>query len=850
MINRLIELCLRNRFVVVLLVAVLAGAGLWSLYYTPIDAIPNIGVNQQIVHVKWPGRSPQDIEDQVVYPLTTELMGVPGVETVRSTSMFGVGFINIIFEEDREFYWTRTRVLERLSSAQQELPDGATAELGPDATSLGQVYWYTVENGYYCEDAPQGVYRVLRDGETVGYVKKREQAPDGATVEPVTFTEPGECPLTGKSLKQSELDQAELRSLQDWYVRYQLTAVPGVSEVASVGGKIKQYQINVDPASLQAHDISLHHLARAVKLSNADVGAKVIEEGSKERIVRGLGFIESTEDIENIVLSAPEDRPVKIKDVAEVTLGPDFRRGALNKNGQPATGGVVLMRYGENPLKVIQKIKDKVKQLEKGLPPGVQISSFYDRTELIDRATGTLTTALTMEAVVVAGVIFFFLASFFSGFIVVIVLPLGVLMAMLGMYLLGMPSNIMSLGGIAISVGVMVDAGIVMTENIHRHLSRVDDGDESWKRWEAVKLAAKEVGPAVFFAILIIVVAFLQIFALKGQAGKLFLPLATTATLTMSAAVILSLVFVPLLCGFLLGWRAESLTPPSESWIAKTLNNLYQPILTGAMRWRWAVLIGALVLILVTVPMMTSIQSEFMPPLNEGDLLYMPMATPAASMTRMNEILQKQNRIISSFPEVESAVGKIGHAETATDPAPVNMVETIVQLKPRSEWRAIPVERWFSAWPRWFKTPLAWLWPESRRITREELRQKMDAKLQFPGLNPIWTQPIRNRIDMLATGIQTPVGLKIFGDDPEQLQKLANRAEDIIAGVEGAESPYAERSSSKPYLEVDINREEASRYGLHISGHPGRDHDRGGRDEPDHDRRGTGTLSRAGPVSP
>ena len=488
MINKIIEYSLQNKFLIIALFALVIGWGYWALNNTPIDAIPDIGENQQIVFVDWPGRSPKDIEDQIIYPLSVNLMGIPGMKVIRSNSMFSFGMINVIFKEGVDFYWARTRILERLNLAQKDLPEGVIPQLGPDATALGQVFWYTVENGYYCPDHPKQRYQ-----------------------------DPGTCPEDGKELVFSEYNLGELRSLQDWYIRYQLNSAEGVSEVATAGGFVRQYQIDVDPYKLLAFNVSLHHMFDAVRSSNIDVGAKVIEEGGAEFIVRGLGFIKSVEDIENIVIGSHEGVPVYIKNIGQVTVGPDFRRGALDKEGAEVTGGVVLMRYGENPLKVIEAVKAKIEEITPGLPAGVQVVSFYDRTELITRATDNLKKTLLEEIIVAAVIIFLFLAHFRSSLIVSIILPVGVLISFLVMYYLKIPSNIMSLGGIAIAIGVMVDAGIVMTENISRHLATSKE-----RKLSTVIMASKEVGSAIFFAILIIVVAFIPVFSLKGQSGKLF----------------------------------------------------------------------------------------------------------------------------------------------------------------------------------------------------------------------------------------------------------------------------------------------------------------------------------------
>ncbi len=753
MINRIIEYSLRNKFLIIALFILMIGWGYWALNRTPIDAIPDIGENQQIVFVDWPGRSPKDIEDQVIYPLTVNLMGIPGMKVIRSNSMFSFGMVNVIFKEGVDFYWSRTRILERLNLAQRDLPEGVIPQLGPDATALGQVFWYTVENGYYCPDHPK-----------------------------LRYKEPGKCPEDGKELVLSDYNLSELRSLQDWYIRYQLNSAEGISEVATVGGFVRQYQIDVDPHKLLAFNVSLHHMFDAVRKSNIDVGAKVIEEGGAEFIVRGLGFIKSIEDIENIVIGSREGVPVYIKNVGEVTTGPDFRRGALDKEGAEVTGGVVLMRYGENPLKAIEAVKAKIEEITPGLPPGIQIVSFYDRTELINRATDNLKKTLLEEIIVAVIIILLFLAHFRSSLIVSIILPVGVLISFLIMFYLKIPSNIMSLGGIAIAIGVMVDAGIVMTENISRHLASSRE-----RKLSTVIMASKEVGSAIFFAILIIVVAFIPVFSLRGQAGKLFSPLAFTKTFAMFASAILAITLIPVLSALFLKGKIR---PPEKNLLTRIMMRLYEPVLRFSIKNKIIVLLIALILLGASYFPLSMIRSEFMPPLDEGDLLFMPVLLPGASLTQVMEVMKKQDMILESFPEVENVVGKLGRAESPTDPAPVGMIETIVKLKPKKLWR--------------------------EGMTRQKLINDMDNALKIPGVSNIWTQPIRNRIDMLATGIQTPIGVKVFGEDLKTIEQIGINIESILTEIPGSRNPYAERIGNKPYIEIDINREEAARYGVKV----------------------------------
>lgn len=737
MINKIIEICLKNRFLVVAAFAFLIVWGFSSMKETPVDAIPDIGELQVIVYADWPGRSPRDVEDQVIYPLTTGLMGTPKVKVVRSTSAFGFGLVNMIFKDGTDYYWARTRVLERLDFAKKDLPGDANVTLGPDATALGQIFWYTVEGEGY--------------------------------------------------------DLAELRSIQDWYIRYQLTSVEGVSEVASVGGYVKQYQIDIDPNKLLAHDVKIYDVIESVRKSNIDVGAKVFEEGGAEFIVRGLGFIKNISDIENIVVGVKEGVPIYVKNLATVTLGPEFRRGALDKEGREVTGGVVLMRYGENPLKVIERIKKKIEDLSVGLPKGVKIVPFYDRTGLILRSIDTLKTALTQEILITIFVIVVFLMHFWGSMIVSIVLPIGVLISFILMRRFGIDANIMSLGGLAIAIGVMVDSGCVLVENIYRRLvtRRQELGVERLmpeERLDTCISGAQEVGKPVLFALLTTIIGFIPVFVLTGQAGKLFTPLAFTKTFAMIGAALIALTLLPTLCYYLLRGR---LRPAEENRTSQLLHRVYNPTIRWAIKNKLIVVGISIAIILAGISAASLMKQEFMPPLNEGDLLFMPVLLPGASLTQVMDIMRKQDVIIKNeFPEVEWVVGKLGRAETATDPAPVVMIESIIHLKDKRLWR--------------------------KGMTREKLINQIQEKTRMPGVSPIMTQPIRNRIDMLATGIQTPVGIKVFGPDLNKIVEIAVKIEAIVSKVKGAVSPYAERTSSRPYFEIDIDREKAARYGIKI----------------------------------
>ncbi|QQS40109.1 MAG: efflux RND transporter permease subunit [Acidobacteriota bacterium] len=732
MIHSLIALSFRYRGVVIALFAIVALLGYWALRNTPIDAIPDVSENQVIVFTDWPGRSPQEVEDQITYPLVTNLQGLPGVKVVRANSMFSFSMINIIFEDGIDLYWARTRVLERLNLVTAQMPDGVTPTLGPDATGVGQVFWYTIESEKH-------------------------------------------------SLR-------ELRTLQDWFVRYQLNSVDGVAEVAGVGGFVQQYQIDVDPNQLRSFGLSLSSVIDAVKRSNNNVGGNVLEQSGNWSVVRGVGLVESVADIENVVIGSSGGTPVYVKNVSNVSLGDAFRVGALDKNGKEAVGGVVIARYGVNTPEVIEGIKDKIREIEVGLPEGVAIVPFYDRTELVDRAANTLQWTLIEELILVALAHIFFLAHFRSILIVSIPLPLAVLMSFLFMYVMGISSNIMSLAGIAIAIGVLVDAGIVVTENAFRYFEKNDvDTSDKGAVLRAVVESTKLVARPVFFSMAIIILAFIPVFALEGREGKLFHPLAYTKTFAMLAATIIAVTLVPVLCTFLLRGKmhAEDRNP-----LMRFLQKIYKPFLVTALKHRLAAVGTALVLFSGAIWLASGIGSEFMPALNEGDLMYMPVTDPSVSMEEALRLIQRQDEILMSFPEVEHAVGKVGRADTSTDPAPVNMNETIIHLKPESEWR--------------------------EGVTRESLIEEMDRKLKFPGVTNIWTQPIINRIEMLATGIRSEVGIKIFGSDLRTLERLSQQVAETVKGVEGAADVYPERVVGTPYVDIDVDRKAAARYGIDV----------------------------------
>jgi len=732
MINRLIELSLKNRYLVLLVYALVGAWGYWALLRTPIDAIPDLSENQVIVFTDWPGRSPQEVEDQITYPLTVNLQGLPSVKTVRSSSAFGFSMINIIFEDDVDVYFSRTRVLERLNLASTFLPSGVVPTLGPDATGVGQVFWYTVEGPY---------------------------------------------------------DPGTLRSLQDWFIRYQLNSVPGVAEVASIGGFVRQYQIDVDPAKLRAFNIPMRTVFEAVQRSNNNVGAKVVEANNMEYVVRGLGLINSVKDIEDIVLSSVNGTPVYVRHIAAVQVGPEFRRGVLDKGGTDAVGGVVVIRYGSNALQVIDAVKAKIGAMQSGLPQGVRIRSFYDRSSLIRSAVDTLRSALIEEVILVTLAHIIFLWHFRSILIVTIPLPLAVLGSFLFMHYFGMSSNIMSLGGIAIAIGVLVDAGIVMTENVLRHAENhaQEHGEYRSKIGEITLNAARLVGRPIFFSMAIIILAFVPVFALTGMEGKLFHPLAFTKTFAMIGSTIIAVTLVPVLCTFMIRGRLHR---EEDNPVMRILRGVYAPALRFALRNRALTLGSAVALFALALYLASSIGSEFMPPLDEQTAMWMPVTDPSISLTQAQELMRIQDRIIAADPAVDTVVGKIGRAETSTDPAPINMSETIVTFKPKDQW------------------------PEG--LTKDDILQRLDSKLRMPGVTNIWTQPIRNRIDMLSTGIRTQVGVKVFGSDLETIEKKSAEIERVLHEVAGAADLYAERITGAPYLEIHINRSAAARYGINV----------------------------------
>ncbi|NQD37957.1 efflux RND transporter permease subunit [Permianibacter sp. IMCC34836] len=729
MLERVITWSLRNLFLIILFsVAVLAG-GIYALWKTPLDALPDLSDVQVIVYTEYPGQAPQVVEDQVTYPLTTAMLAVPQSKVVRGFSFFGSSFVYVIFEDGTDIYWARSRVLEYLNSVSDRLPRGVSPVLGPDATGVGWVYQY--------------------------------------------------------ALTSDRHDLGQLRALQDWFVRYQLTKAHGVAEVASVGGFVKQYQVTVDPHRLQAYNISLETVMAAIRRSNQDVGGRVVELSEREYMVRGKGYLRGISDLETIVIKAERGTPVLLRDVARIELGPDERRGVTELNGEgEVVAGIAMARYGQNALDVIHSVKARAGEIESGLPEGVKIETVYDRSDLIHRAIANLTGTLIEESVIVALVCAVFLLHVRSALVAILMLPLGVLMAFITMRWLGINSNIMSLGGIAIAIGAMVDAAIVMIENAHKHLEH-DDGSSS--RVDLMIRACREVGPALFFSLLIITVSFLPVFTLEAQEGRLFQPLAYTKTFAMAAAALLSITVVPVLMFLFIRGR---ILPEKKNPVNRFLIWLYRPVIDAVLRFKRTTIAVAIAVMLLSAFPASRLGSEFMPTLNEGTLLYMPATLPGLSVTKAAEILQQQDRIIRGFPEVDSVFGKAGRAMTATDPAPLEMFETVINLKPENEWR--------------------------EGMTMEKLVAEMDQALQFPGISNAWTMPIKARIDMLSTGIRTPIGIKVFGKELGEMERIAKAIEAAVKTVPGTTSAYAERITGGYYLTIEPDRNALARYGMTV----------------------------------
>lgn len=740
MIEKIINASLKDKFMVLIATVMIFVAGLYVLKNTPLDAIPDLSDVQVIVFTEFPGQAPQVVEDQVTYPLTTAMLAVPFAKVVRGYSFFGFSFVYIIFEDGTDMYWARSRVLEYLNYVSGRLPSGVNPSLGPDATGVGWVYEYA---------------------------------------------------LIDRSGKH---DLSQLRSIQDWYLRYPLQTVPGVSEVASIGGYVKQYQVEVDPNVLLNYNIPLSKVKQAIKRSNNDVGGRLVEMAETEYMVRGLGYIKSIEDLKSIPVGVNKNgTPIRLQDVANVQLGPELRRGLVELNGEgEVVGGIVIMRFGENALATIEGVRAKLEDLKQGLPEGVEIVPVYDRGDLIERAVANLEEKLIEESVVVSLICILFLLHARSALVAILTLPMGILMAFIVMRWQGINANIMSLGGIAIAIGAMVDGAIVMIENAHKHLEHaVRDKGESLtapERWEAVKAASVEVGPALFFSLLIITVSFMPVFTLQAQEGRLFSPLAFTKTYAMASSAILAITLVPVLMGYFIRGK---ILPEAKNPVNRILHFVHKPILKWAMNWRKCTLVAALILLGVSVYPVIKLGSEFMPPLDEGDILYMPTTYPGISITKAKELLQQTDKILATFPEVHHVFGKVGRADTATDPAPLAMIETTIKMKPKDQW------------------------PDPSKTTKQ-LMDEMDAAIKFPGVANAWTMPIKTRIDMLSTGIKTPIGIKVSGPDLNVLEKVAGEIERALVPLPDTLSAFADKAAGGYYMDFNILRDEAARYGLTV----------------------------------
>ena len=733
----IIEQAIKNRALVVIGFCVIFLVALFSIKTAHIDAIPDIGENQQIVFSEWPGRSPQDIEEQITYPLSIFLQGVPGIKDIRGTSAFGFSTIYLVFHEDIDFYWSRSRILEKLATLGDTVPEGVKPQMGPDATGLGQIFWYTLENE---QDSEQP-----------------------------------------KSL-------AELRSLQDFYVKYLLSGVEGVSEVTSIGGFVKEYQIDVDPKKLFAYDVHFSAVVKAIQGSNLDVGAEVIEDGSREFIVRGKGLFSSLSDIEQVVVAVKDNTPIRVKDIARVGLGPSFRRGALDKNGVASVGGVVTMRFGANPQQVIDRVKERLLTVAKGLEPAkVKLVPFYDRTEVITNTITTVYTALGQEIIITVIVILLFLLHFRASLLVSLTLPFGVGISFILMKIFGIDSNVMSLAGLVIAIGSMVDMGIIMTENIYAHLANNSPEDEQG-RIQIIIEASREVGPAILTAVLTTIVTFLPVFALQGSEGKLFTPLAWTKTLAMLGALTVAIILIPSLAALFLRGKLQ---PLEDNKVSSIIVRVYRSMLTTILRVRPVFLCSLLPLLALGYYAFSNLDKEFMPSLNEGDILYMPVTTPDVSMSKARELLAYTDKVLAEHPLVEYAVGKLGRTVSAIDPAPIAMFETVVRLVDKDQW------------------------PDGTSIY--DIMQELDQKLQVPGLVNSWDFPIQTRIGMISTGIKTQIGIKIFGDNLQKLEKLAGEIGKEVEKIKGAYGVYAERITGKPYIELNIDRIAAARFGINAA---------------------------------
>ncbi|OFV96137.1 MAG: cation transporter [Acidobacteria bacterium RIFCSPLOWO2_12_FULL_54_10] len=762
MIERIIAYCASHKFIVIVGVLFSTAAGIWAIRNIALDAIPDLSDVQVIVTAEWEGRSPDLIEDQISYPIVTSLISAPKVQYVRAQSIFGMSFVYVIFEDGTDMYWARSRVLEYLQQVRGKLPEGVNPELGPDATGVGWVFEYALVDE------------------------------------------------TGQNNLQ------ELRSFQDWSLRYWLASVPGVAEVASVGGFVKQYQVNLDPNKLAAYNIPLSRVIDAIRRSNNDVGGRVLELSTTEYFVRGRGYVRSVRDLETVPVGTDQrGTPIHIDDLGYVEIGPDIRRGLAELNGKGETvGGIVVMRYGENALEVIRRVQQRLKEVEPSLPPGVKIVTTYDRSDLILRSIDTLRSKLTEEMIAVSLVIILFLLHFRSALVPIIVLPVAVILSFLPMYYLGLTANIMSLGGIAIAMGAMVDAAIILIENAHKRLEIWETQGRPGSRTDVLVHSFQEVGKSLFFALLIITISFLPVFTLQAQEGRLFKPLAYTKTFSMFFAALLSITLVPALGVMLIRGRIRS---EERHPISRFFAALYEPVLHVVLRFPKTVIVLAAALVLSTVPIFYRLGSEFMPPLNEGSILYMPTAVPGMSITEAARILQIQDRILAQFPEVSNVFGKIGRSESATDMAPLSMVETVVLLKPPEQWRKVREEQWYSRWaPEFLKKQLQRFWPEERPMSWNELIAEMHPKLNIPGMPAVWWMPVQTRTEMLVTGMRSSLGVKVYGPDLKVIEKIGIQVEEALRNVPGTRTAFAERVTGGYYLDFNVRREDAGRYGLTV----------------------------------
>jgi Cu(I)/Ag(I) efflux system membrane protein CusA/SilA len=782
MINAIIEYCAAHRAIVIILVVVLSFLGLWSMRQIPLDAIPDLSDPQVIIYTEWPGRSPNLVEDQITYPVVTAMLAAPNVSVVRGVSDYGFSYVYVIFEEGTDIYWGRSRVLEYMSKITGKLPQGVSPRLGPDATGVGWAFQYA---------------------------------------------------LVDKSGKNN---LAQLRSFNDWYMRYWLESVSGVAEVATVGGFVKQYQVTVDPNKLLAYKVPIHKVMEVIRNSNSEVGGRVVEFTGKEYVVRGRGYIQSLTDIEDLPVGTDGmGTPIHVRDIARVGLGPDMRRGVAEFNGEgEVTGGIVVVRYGQNVMDVIQRVKAKLEEIKPGIPEGVEVAITYDRSDLIQRSIDTLRQTLTEELIIVSAVILIFLWHVPSAIIPILTIPIAIILSFIPMYWSGVTSNIMSLGGIAIAIGAMVDAAIVVVEQTHKKLEHWEAEGRPGSATRVIVDAVKEVGGPSFFSLLVIAVSFMPIFALQYQEGRLFKPLAFTKNFSMVIAAVLAITLDPALRLLFMRTKEFSLRPrflaaavnailvgkihsEEKHPISRPLMWIYHPVVRFALDFKWLIIALSLVVVLATVPIYRKLGSEFMPPLNEGTILYMPITLPGISVTEATKYLQIQDKLLVQFPEVQSVFGKIGKAETATDPAPYSMVETTVVLKPESQWRKTQEKRWYSAWaPEWLKKPLRRIWPEERPIRWEQLIDEMDKAIQIPSYANAWLFPIRTRIDMITTGIRTPVGVKVLGTNLETIEKIGLQIEKVLQDVPGTRSAFFERVTGGYYLDIQVRRQEAARYGLSV----------------------------------